>query len=41
MSGVTRQDTINTWDVPELDDLLRGVLKSTPESLLEWKTTWD
>ena len=35
MPGVTRQDTINMRDVPELDGLLRGVLKSTPESLLE------
>ena len=29
MSGVTKQDAINTRDAPELDGLLRGVLKST------------
>ena len=32
MSGVTKQEAINTRDAPELDALLRGVLKSTPES---------
>ena len=41
MSGVTRQDTINTRDAPELDDLLRGVLKFTLESLLEWQMARD
>ena len=32
MSGVTKQDAIITRDAPEFDGLLRGVLKSTPES---------
>ena len=36
MSGVTKQNVINTRDAPELDALvtalLRGVLKSTLES---------
>ena len=33
---IMRQDTIKIRDAPEFDGLLRGVLKSTPESLLEW-----
>ena len=36
MSSVTRQDTINMRDAPKRDGLLRAVLKSTLESLLEW-----
>ena len=36
LSGVTKQDAINMRDAPELDALLRGVLKSTLESLSEW-----
>ena len=31
-SGVTKQDATITRDAPKLDGLLRGVLKSTPES---------
>ena len=31
-SGVTKQDATITRDAPELDDFLRGVLKSAPES---------
>ena len=30
------QDTIKIRDAPKFDGLLRGVLKSTLESLLEW-----
>ena len=36
MSSVTKQDAINMRDASELDALLRGVLKSTPESLSGW-----
>ena len=32
MSGVTNQDAKITKDAPEVDGLLRGVPKSTPES---------
>ena len=32
MSGATKQDAIIMRDAPKLDGLLRGVLKSTPES---------
>ena len=31
-SSVTKQDATITRDAPKLDGLLRGVLKSTPES---------
>ena len=32
MSGVTKQDATIMRDAPKFDGLLRGVLKSTPES---------